>query len=174
MTPGICRSSVERHRLVVLRGLCRVGGDVNDYRSVSTAAAITAHAKITLVGRVQGGYINGWGGEDVRMTDLFSRAAKRSEDFNARPRPARRLPGPLDRAEIKPEHLQPGSVGGPGLWAATAEARLPLPLFLRTRNAGRCVHRRRHGYGYRVVWPNPPWPRGSFINDSADVRRRLA
>ncbi|WP_244500883.1 BamA/TamA family outer membrane protein, partial [Methyloceanibacter marginalis] len=52
--------------------LAGVGGDVNYIRSVADARGYYPITnKITLVGRVQGGVIEGWGDNDLRLTDLF-------------------------------------------------------------------------------------------------------
>ena len=53
-------------------------------RSSMRAATIPLTNKITLVGRVQGGYIDGWGGQDVRMTDLFFKGGETIRGFRAR------------------------------------------------------------------------------------------
>ena len=62
--------------------LAGVGGDVNYLREVVDGRAYYPLTnKIILVGRVQGGYINGWGGEDVRMTDLFFKGGETIRGF---------------------------------------------------------------------------------------------
>ena len=59
-----------------------VGGDVNYIRSVVDARAYRPITnKITLVGRAQAGTIEGWGGEDVRLTDLFFKGGETIRGF---------------------------------------------------------------------------------------------
>ena len=59
-----------------------VGGDVNYFRSVVDARGYYPITnKITLVGRAQGGQIQGWGGQDVRLTDLFFKGGETIRGF---------------------------------------------------------------------------------------------
>ena len=149
-----------------------VGGDVNYYQvGIRRRGYYPLTPKITLVGRVQGGYINGWGGEDVRMTDLFFKGGETIRGFQrAGYWPARRLPRPRDRAERK-HNCSKDPLGGQAFWAATAEARFPLPFV--PDNLGM--------QGAVFIDAGSLWvpsglaesavaQEGSFINDSADVR----
>ena len=62
--------------------LAGVGGDVNYFRSVvDTRGYYPITNKITLVGRAQGGSVTGWGGEDVRLTDLFFKGGETIRGF---------------------------------------------------------------------------------------------
>ena len=71
--------------------------------------------KITFVGRVIGGHIEGWGGDDVRLIDLFYKGGETIRGF--------------DRAGFGPRDLLTGdALGGTTFWAATAEVRFPLPF----------------------------------------------
>ena len=71
--------------------------------------------KITFVGRAMGGHIQGWGGEDVRLLDLFYKGGETIRGF--------------DRAGFGPRDLLTGdALGGSTYWAATAEVRFPLPF----------------------------------------------
>ena len=71
--------------------------------------------KVTLVGRAVGGHIEGWGGDDVRLLDLFYKGGETIRGF--------------DRAGIGPRDLNTtDALGGKTFWAATAEVRFPLPL----------------------------------------------
>jgi outer membrane protein insertion porin family len=105
-----------------------VGGDVNYFRSViDTRGYYPLTPKVTLVGRVQGGFIDGWGGEDVRMTDLFFKGGETIRGFE------RAGIGPRDACEdlttgkrVKDCSRDP--LGGQAFWAATGEARFPLPF----------------------------------------------
>jgi outer membrane protein insertion porin family len=108
--------------------LAGVGGDVNYIRSVADARGYYPITnKITLVGRVQGGDIEGWGGEDVRMTDLFFKGGETVRGFK------RAGFGPRDACEdpFNGDRIHPcskDSLGGKVYWATTAELRFPFPF----------------------------------------------
>jgi outer membrane protein insertion porin family len=71
--------------------------------------------KITFVGRVMGGHIEGWGGQDVRLIDLFYKGGETIRGF--------------DRGGFGPRDLLTNdALGGATFWAATAEVRFPIPL----------------------------------------------
>src|SRR6185503_18098557 len=71
--------------------------------------------KITFVGRAMAGNIQGWGGEDVRLLDLFYKGGETIRGF--------------DRAGLGPRDLNTGdALGGSTYWSTTAEVRFPLPL----------------------------------------------
>jgi outer membrane protein insertion porin family len=105
-----------------------VGGDVNYLRQVTDARGYyPLTSKVTLVGRVQGGYITGWGGEDVRMTDLFFKGGETIRGFE------RAGIGPRDACRNattgkRVKNCTRDPLGGQAFWATTAEARFPLPL----------------------------------------------
>jgi outer membrane protein insertion porin family len=107
--------------------LAGVGGDVNYFRSVADGRyyyPITN--KITFVGRAQGGAIEGWGGEDVRLTDLFFKGGETIRGFK------RAGIGPRDACEDPVTGDRIGdcskdSLGGQLFWATTAEVRFPFP-----------------------------------------------
>jgi outer membrane protein insertion porin family len=93
-----------------------VGGDV---QYVSFAAEGRGYypitENITFVTRAIGGYIAGWGGEDVRLIDLFFKGGETVRGF--------------DRAGYGPRDLNTGdALGGAAYWATTAEVRFPLPF----------------------------------------------
>ena len=95
-----------------------VGGDAQYWRVNAEARGYyPVTEKITLVGRVIGGHIQGWGGEDVRLLDTFFRGGETIRGF--------------DRAGYGPRDITPGgnndALGGQTYWAATAEVRFPLP-----------------------------------------------
>ena len=108
--------------------LAGVGGDVNYIRSVADARGYYPITnKLTLVGRVQGGNIEGWGGDDVRMTDLFFKGGETIRGFK------RAGIGPRDACEdpVTGERVHPcskDSLGGKVYWATTAELRFPFPF----------------------------------------------
>jgi outer membrane protein insertion porin family len=104
-----------------------VGGDVNYIRSVADARGYYPITnKITLVGRAQGGAIQGWGGEDVRLTDLFFKGGETIRGFE------RAGYGPRDACEDpvtgkRVSNCTKDSLGGQLFWATTAEVRFPFP-----------------------------------------------
>jgi outer membrane protein insertion porin family len=108
--------------------LAGVGGDVNYIRSVADARGYYPITnKLTLVGRAQGGVIEGWGGEDVRMTDLFFKGGETIRGFKRAgigPRDACENPITGDRVG----DCRKDSLGGQIYWATTAELRFPFPF----------------------------------------------
>ena len=93
-----------------------LGGDVQYIRTSAEARAYyPVTEKITLVGRAIGGHIAGWGGEDVRLLDLFYKGGETIRGFN------RAGYGPRDT-------LTGDALGGDTFWATTAELRFPFPL----------------------------------------------
>jgi outer membrane protein insertion porin family len=93
-----------------------LGGDVQYVRGQAEARGYyPLTEKITFVGRLAGGHIQGWGGEDVRLLDLFYKGGETIRGFN--------------RAGIGPRDTLTGdAIGGQTYWTATAEVRFPLPL----------------------------------------------
>ncbi len=93
-----------------------LGGDVNFVRFSAEARGyypITDH--ITFVGRAIGGHILGWGGDDIRLNDLYFRGGETIRGF--------------DRAGFGPRDLSTNdALGGASFWATTAEVRFPIPL----------------------------------------------
>ncbi len=71
--------------------------------------------KITFVGRATGGHIMGWGGDDVRLIDLFYKGGETIRGF--------------ERGGFGPRDLNTDdALGGSTFWATTAEVRFPLPF----------------------------------------------
>lgn len=93
-----------------------VGGDVQYVRFQGEGRAYyPIYDKVTLIGRVIGGHIEGWGGQDVRLLDMFYKGGETVRGFY--------------RAGIGPRDTNTrDSLGGQNFWAATAEVRFPLPL----------------------------------------------
>lgn len=95
-----------------------VGGDVQYVRVLAEGRAYyPITEKITFVSRVTGGHIEGWGGDDVRLIDLFFRGGETVRGF--------------DRSGFGPRDLgsdERSALGGQTYWAANAEVRFPLPL----------------------------------------------
>lgn len=93
-----------------------VGGDVQYVRVVGEGRAYyPITEKITFVGRLIGGHIEGWGDQDVRLLDLFYRGGETIRGFE------RSGYGPRDT-------LTTDALGGKTFWAANAEVRFPLPF----------------------------------------------
>ena len=71
--------------------------------------------KITFVGRAVAGHIMAYGGDEVRLIDLFYKGGETIRGF--------------DRGGIGPRDLGTGdALGGDTFYAVTAEVRFPLPL----------------------------------------------
>ena len=66
----------------VAQDLAGLGGDVRFVRSTGEARAYYAVTEdVTAVGRATGGFITGWGGQDVRLLDLFYRGGETVRGF---------------------------------------------------------------------------------------------
>jgi len=104
--------------LQVATDLAGLGGDVQYVRvNAEGRAYYPITENITFVGRLTGGHIEGWGGEDVRLTDLYFRGGETIRGF--------------DRGGFGPRDLlspNKDSIGGKTFWAGTAEVRFPLPF----------------------------------------------
>ncbi len=101
----------------------QVGGDFaglgGDVQYVSLAGEVRGYYpitdNITFVARGIGGIIHGWGGEDVRLIDLFFKGGETVRGF--------------DRAGYGPRDLNTDdALGGSIYWATTAEIRFPIPF----------------------------------------------
>lgn len=92
-----------------------VGGDVNYLRTVGEVRAYyPLWNKVTLVGRVIGGYIVGTGGDDVRLNDLFYKGGETVRGFK--------------NGGLGPRDKSTGdALGGKVFYAGTVEARFPIP-----------------------------------------------
>ena len=93
-----------------------VGGDVQYVRlSAEGRYYFPITERITFVGRVTAGHVEGWGGDDVRLIDLYYKGGETVRGFN--------------RAGFGPRDLATGdAIGGKTYYAATAEVRYPLPF----------------------------------------------
>jgi outer membrane protein insertion porin family len=152
--------------------LAGVGGDVNYIRSVADARGYYPITnKITLVGRAQGGAIEGWGGKDVRLTDLFFKGGETIRGFE------RAGYGPRDACEDPVTHKRVSncsrdSLGGQLFWATTAEVRFPFPYLPDNLGIQGAVF-----VDAGSLWEPSPLAvqavnvdEGSFILDSAQIR----
>jgi outer membrane protein insertion porin family len=93
-----------------------VGGDVRYNRVQAEGRAYYPITdQITFVGRGIAGHIEGWGGQDVRLLDLFYKGGETVRGF--------------DKSGIGPRDTVTGdALGGKTFWATTAEVRFPIPL----------------------------------------------
>ncbi|MGI9407338.1 MAG: outer membrane protein assembly factor BamA [Hyphomicrobiaceae bacterium] len=93
-----------------------VGGDISYVRSVAEGRAYYNVTKgVTLIGRVIGGHIVGYGGDDVRLLDSFYKGGETIRGF--------------DRSGFGPRDSVSGdALGGTIFYAATAELRFPFPI----------------------------------------------
>ncbi len=94
-----------------------LGGDVQYARFNAEGRAYYPIAdKVTFVARAAGGHIEGWGGQDVRLLDLFYKGGETVRGFGNLGY------GPRDLLSANQDAL-----GGRTYWTATAELRLPIP-----------------------------------------------
>lgn len=93
-----------------------LGGDVKYIRTVSDLRGYyPIRKKVVAAARVQGGYISGYGGSDVRILDLFFKGSETIRGF--------------DTSGIGPRDLNTGdALGGKIFAASTFEVRFPLPM----------------------------------------------
>src|SRR5262249_55134042 len=101
----------------VAQDLAGVGGDVRYIRSVGDLRAYyPVSDSVTAVGRAAGGIITGWGGQDVRLLDLFYKGSETIRGF------APAGYGPRDTLSANQDAL-----GGKMFYATTAEALFQIP-----------------------------------------------
>src|SRR5215468_2373588 len=101
----------------IAQDLAGVGGDVRYIRSVGELRAYyPVTDEITAVGRATGGVIGGWGGQDVRLLDLFNMGGESVRGF------ATAGIGPRDVLSANQDAL-----GGKMFYATTAELLFQLP-----------------------------------------------
>src|SRR5262249_36433139 len=101
----------------VAQDLAGVGGDVRYIRSVGELRAYyPVNDDITAVGRATGGIIGGWGGQDVRLLDLFYKGGETVRGF------ATAGIGPRDMLSANQDAL-----GGQMFYSTRAELRFQLP-----------------------------------------------
>ena len=95
-----------------------LGGDAQYWRiGAELRAYYPITEKITLIGRAIGGHIEGWGGDDTRLLDLYFKGGETIRGFD------RSGYGPRDLGSANRDAL-----GGQTFWATTAEIRFPLPF----------------------------------------------
>ena len=93
-----------------------LGGDVSYWKVGAEARAYyPITEKITLIGRVIGGHIQGWGGDDVKILDSYFKGGETVRGF--------------ERSGYGARDMSTGdALGGTSYWAATAEVRFPIPF----------------------------------------------
>lgn len=97
--------------------LAGLGGDVRYLRSVVEGRAYySPNENVTLVGRAIGGTIAGWGGDNVRLLDMFYKGGESVRGF------APAGIGPRDGLSANQDAL-----GGRNFYTTTAEVRFGLP-----------------------------------------------
>jgi outer membrane protein insertion porin family len=151
--------------------LAGIGGDVNYVRSVvDSRGYYPITNKITLVGRAQAGNIEGWGGQDIRLTDLFFKGGETIRGFK------RAGYGPRDACEDpvtgkRINNCSRDSLGGQMFWATTAEVRFPFPYVPDSLGMQGAIF-----VDAGSLWDpsqlavNAVNQEGSFILDSSDIR----
>ena len=101
--------------LTVSQDAAGVGGDVNYIRTLAEGRGYyPITEKITLVGRLIGGHIAGWGGDDVRLLDSFYKGGETVRGFK--------------RSGYGPRDGNGDALGGTLFYGATAAVRFPLPF----------------------------------------------
>lgn len=112
------RNPTSGYYLQLATDMAGLGGDVQYVRVNGEGRAYyPITEKITFVGRLIGGHIEGWGGDDIRLTDLYYRGGETIRGFD------RAGFGPRDMSSSRKDAL-----GGRTYWAGTAEVRFPLPF----------------------------------------------
>ena len=103
---------------VLAQDLAGVGGDVRYIKSsVDARTYFPLASDVTLVGRATAGTIVGWGGQDVRLLDMYYMGGETVRGFAASGI------GPRDTASANADAL-----GGKSYISTTAEMRFGLPL----------------------------------------------
>ena len=98
--------------------LAGVGGDVRYIKSGMDARTyLPVSSDLTLVSRTTAGNISGWGGDQVRLLDMFYMGGETVRGFE------QSGIGPRDTSSVNRDAL-----GGQNYMASTAEARFGLPL----------------------------------------------
>lgn len=105
--------------MILTQELAGVGGDVNYIQSVAEARGYyPIYEGITLVGRLIGGHITGWGGQEVAAVDAFFKGGETIRGF--------------DSSGIGPRALNDDgdfdAIGGKIFYAGTIEVRFPIPF----------------------------------------------
>lgn len=132
-----------------------VGGDVNYLRTIGEARAYyPLWSKVTLVGRVIGGYITSTNGDNLRLTDHFFKGGETIRGF--------------DTAGLGPRDTNNNrdALGGKVFYAGTIEARFPIPYLTDATGISAAVFADA-GSVYDVDAPNLP---GVNVVDDDTIR----
>lgn len=125
-TRNIKRSPTQGLYFAFTQDLAGIGGDVNYIRTTAEARGYyPVRKKITLVGRLVGGHIEGLG-EEVRLVDVFFKGGETIRGF--------------DTAGFGPRDTTTNdALGGKIYAAATAEVRFPIPFLPESFGLGGAV-----------------------------------
>ncbi len=97
-----------------------LGGDVNYVRSVAEGRGYyPIYEGITLIGRIIGGHIAGWDGQQVRLVDDFYKGGETIRGFAT---------SGIGPRVINNDTGEDNAVGGKVFYAGTVEVRFPLPF----------------------------------------------
>ncbi|MGI9481844.1 MAG: outer membrane protein assembly factor BamA [Hyphomicrobiales bacterium] len=115
-----------------------VGGEVNYYRADGSLVGFhTIYDGFVLMGKLSGGYIEGWGGQEVRSLDRFYKGAASFRGFESAGIGPRGIPQVADTSTEDPYDTMPDytldprlgdSLGGRAYAIATTELSFPLGL----------------------------------------------
>jgi outer membrane protein insertion porin family len=106
--------------LLLNQELAGAGGDVNYIQTIAEARGYyPVYEGITLVGRLIGGHITGWGGQDVAAVDAFFKGGETIRGFDTSGIGPRVAPGQDGAGD---------AIGGKIFYAGTVEVRFPIPL----------------------------------------------
>lgn len=94
-----------------------LGGDTRFIRLTGDGRYYYPIGDVTLIARATAGAIGGWGGEDVRLLDLFYKGGDMVRGF---------APGGIGPRDTQSANQD--ALGGKSYVSTTAEARLPLPF----------------------------------------------
>ncbi len=119
--------------------LAGLGGDVNYVRTNAEARGYyPVTEKITFVTRAAAGHIMGWGGDDVRLLDLFQKGGETVRGFGQSGYGPRDTVVQTAAATFNPDgtplaaaqygYGSGSALGGTTYWTTTAELRFPIPL----------------------------------------------
>ncbi len=121
------RNPTQGYFFSLTQDLAGVGGDVNYIRTIAEGRGYwPIRKRVTLVGRTIAGHIEGFGGDDVRLLDVFFKGGETVRGF--------------DSSGFGPRDLSTNdALGGKIFFAGTAEVRFPFPLLPETLGVGGAV-----------------------------------
>jgi len=114
-TRNLKRNPTSGIYVALSQDLAGVGGTVNFLRTTAEVRGYYPVAEgITLASRLIGGHIEGFAGDDVRLSDAFYKGGELIRGF--------------DTAGIGPRDQNDDALGGKTFYAANVELRFPIPL----------------------------------------------